>query len=303
MTVTKVHTHDSFIKKTMSQINVAREFFESMLPKSVLCALDLSTLKQEKTTFLDNTLGHGVVDLLYSAKFGQDKGYISILLEHQATSDHTMPFRIQKYCLMICGEHLKKHPKAKLPLIYPMILYTGKDKYTAPLSFWEMFGNPKLARSFLTDSVQLLELRSMKNIDLEQRYYAGSVLYIMSKIYEKDIMMHLNFLYRILKTIGNENFKFIEDMLSYILGNSVEEQVDPVVTFFKKTVSPDKSEDIMTLADQLIARGIAQGMQQGMQQQQLFTAMNLLKRGMVAQEVSEITGLPYEAIIDIKVQN
>ena len=51
--------------------------------------------------------------------------------------------------LRLCDEHLRKYPKTKLPLIYPIILYTGNKKYTASRSFFELFEEQKLAKNFL----------------------------------------------------------------------------------------------------------------------------------------------------------
>ena len=91
------NSHDVFVKKAMSDKNVAREFFEVNLPQDILSQVDLSTLKQEKENYFDNTLGHGIVDILYSVNFGEDKGYIMLLVEHQTTQDYKMPLRIMKY--------------------------------------------------------------------------------------------------------------------------------------------------------------------------------------------------------------
>ena len=91
------NSHDVFVRKAMSDKNVAREFFEVNLPQDILSQVDLSTLKQEKENYFDNTLGHGIVDILYSVNFGEDKGYIMLLVEHQTTQDYKMPLRIMKY--------------------------------------------------------------------------------------------------------------------------------------------------------------------------------------------------------------
>ena len=90
------NSHDIFVKKAMSDKNVAREFFEANLPQDILSQVDLSTLKQEKENYFDNTLGNGIVDLIYSANFGLDKGYLIALVEHQSTQDYKMPLRILK---------------------------------------------------------------------------------------------------------------------------------------------------------------------------------------------------------------
>ena len=94
----------------MSDKNVAREFFESNLPQDILSQVDLSALKQEKENYFDNTLGHGIVDLIYSVNFGEDKGYLILLVEHQTTQDYKMPLRVLKYVLRICDDYLTFNP-------------------------------------------------------------------------------------------------------------------------------------------------------------------------------------------------
>ena len=143
------NSHDIFVKKAMSDKNVAREFFETNLPQDILSQVDLSTLKQEKENYFDNTLGNGIVDLIYSVNFGLDKGYLIALVEHQSTQDYKMPLRIMKYVLRICDDYLKKNKGDKIPLIYPIIFYSGQKKYTAPLSLWSLFSNSERAKELL----------------------------------------------------------------------------------------------------------------------------------------------------------
>ena len=139
--------------------------------------------------------------MLYSVDMNkdgsEDKGkiYISILLEHQSTSDPLMPFRMQKYMLRICDAHLTAHPNSKLPVIYPMILYTGKRPYSAPTSFFDMFCNPSLAKTYFTDPVQLINTREMTDqdlaLDLKNCHYIQIVLRIMRNIHTNDILPSL----------------------------------------------------------------------------------------------------------------
>ena len=170
--------HDSFVKKALSNKTVAKEFFETNLPQEILSQIDLSTLRQEKESYLDNTLGYGIVDLIYSVNFGEDKGYLILLLEHQSTQDYKMPLRVQKYVLRVCDDYLKKNKTGKIPLIYPILLYSGKEKYTAPLSFYELFNNAEKAKEFLTKPIQLIETSSFEKDKIRDRYYSGLMMYL-----------------------------------------------------------------------------------------------------------------------------
>ena len=94
------------------------------------------------------------------------QGYLVLLLEHQSTQDYKMPLRIQKYILRICEDHLTKNNNAKIPLIYPMLFYTGGGKYNAPLSFYSLFNNSELAKRFLTKPIQLIETKGFTKEDI-----------------------------------------------------------------------------------------------------------------------------------------
>ena len=58
---------------------------------------------------------------------------VYFLIEHQSTIDYSMPFRIAEYCILIMKSAIdEKHIKNKnykFPLVYPIVLYTGKEKW------------------------------------------------------------------------------------------------------------------------------------------------------------------------------
>lgn len=180
-------SNDNFVSKSLSDKKIAAEFFETHLPKEILSQVDLSTLEQQKENYFDNTLGHGIVDLLYFVKFGQYKGYLVLLLEHQSTADYKIPLRIHKYILRICENYLTKNNNTKIPLIYPLIFYTGETKYNAPLSLYLFFNNSELAKKFLTEPIQFIKTKGFTKEDIKGRYYAGLMTYFMPNIRQKDI--------------------------------------------------------------------------------------------------------------------
>ena len=143
-------SHNNFVRKLLSDKKIEAEFFETHLPKEILSQVDWLTLEQQKENYSDNTLGHGIVDLLYSVIFGQNEAYLMLLLEHQSTTDYKIPLRIQKYVLRICEDYLSKNNNAKIPLIYPLNFYTGNTKYNAPLS---LFNHADLTKKFLTEPI------------------------------------------------------------------------------------------------------------------------------------------------------
>ena len=151
----ELHGHDGFFKKAMSRKRVAKEFLETHLPDDIKREVDLESIEKQDSQFLSNILGKGISDVLYKVKFNGKDGYISIIVEHQSTPDYFMTFRIQQYILRLCEEHKRINEKSKkFPLVYPIIFYTGKRRYTAPKSFYELFEDPELAKQFITQETK-----------------------------------------------------------------------------------------------------------------------------------------------------
>jgi predicted transposase/invertase (TIGR01784 family) len=291
-----VKSHDRFFKKSMSYPEIAHEFFKSYLPKEVLEIIDLSTLKQESSSFLSNELGEGVSDVLYSVKYGEESGYISILLEHQSTSDRLITFRIQKYMLRLCEEHLrkqkgKKNSEKTLPNIYPVILYTGNKKYTAPRSFYELFENEELAKKFFTEPVKVIDVHEIKDEELKERYL-DTMMYIMRHIYAKDILKYIIRKIVNFEIIAKNNFSYLEDMLVYIIEKGESEDTKELLSVFQEIVPQEKIGNIMTIAERLatsgpiadkireqsMKAGMEAGMEAGMQKGKLEGKLEIAKK-------------------------
>ena len=293
--------HDSFVKKALSNKVVAREFFETNLPPEILSQVDLTTLKQEKESYFDNTLGHGIVDLIYTVNFGKDKGYLIILLEHQSTQDYKMPLRIQKYILRICDDHLKKSKKEKIPVIYPILFYSGKEKYRAPLSLYEMFNNAEKAKEFLTKPIQIIETRSFGKDRIKDKYYAGLMMYFMNKIHERDIYPYISEVIELIGEISKEgDIEYIESILYYIIERADTEEVDEIFSGFKEAVTKEHKEVVMTIAERLMERGREQGREAGIQigieKGREEVAVNMVSKKVNERIIAETTGLTLEEV-------
>ncbi len=121
--------HDKFFKSIMSNIEVARDFFKTFLPKDVLNTIDLNTLKFTQNNFISGKLKETFADLVFKCKLknSEHSAYISILLEHKSYPDkysyvQTLGYVVEGYQAQI---------KAGKPLepIIPVLLYHGKQKW------------------------------------------------------------------------------------------------------------------------------------------------------------------------------
>ena len=70
-------------------------------------------------------------DLVYKLKNKE----IFFLVEHQSSIDNSMPYRILNYCIDIMQEWSRTRKikrETKYPIIVPIIIYTGNEKWKIP---------------------------------------------------------------------------------------------------------------------------------------------------------------------------
>src|SRR4051812_5073466 len=108
MTIIK-NPHDRFFRQSLSDLQIARDFFANHLPKDLLPRIDLNTLEICKESYIDEELKESIDDLVYKLKVDDgQQGYIYLALEHQSTPKYFMAYRFIKYQLAIIGNHLKQ---------------------------------------------------------------------------------------------------------------------------------------------------------------------------------------------------
>lgn len=127
---------DALFKKVFSQKMGAMEFLEAYLLQEMKEKVDISKIKVEKESFVEDNLKRRLSDVIYSVPYKNNQNHeilIYTLLEHQSTSDKWIALRLWKYILLLYERYQEKNNK--LPIVIPFVIYNGKKKYSAPRSF------------------------------------------------------------------------------------------------------------------------------------------------------------------------
>ena len=233
-----------------------------------------------------------------------------------------MPLRIFKYILRICDEHRKKHPKAKLPVIYPMIYYTGSSPYNASTSIFDLFDDKELARTTLLSPIQLIDLNKIDDKELRNQVYVHIMLLAHKYAAGKREMEFLDLVRKIFDFPDETqiiDLNICKDVVSHLLyiGDSLDENTEEIIQEVSSLLPAEIKEEVVSIAERLIEQGLQQGLQQGMQQgmergmqqgmqqgiQRIHrVCIRLLDEGLDLQFISEATGLSPEEIQEIRLK-
>lgn len=246
-----------------------------------------------------------IADLLYSADFGDQLGYLYLLIEHQSTPTELMPFRILQYMVAIMNRHLTKTGENRLPVIYPMIFYNGRKPYNYSTNIFDLFGDKKeLAQDILWKPCQLIDLFKVSDEKLKDQLFYGVVAYVMKYIYEKDFLPIFKNAIDDIRSVENQcSVDYISKVLTYILEAS-EINKQNFIDTVKIGLSTMGEEKAMRLAEQFKQEGRQEGWQGGKQEGKLealkTVAISLFNQGMPVAQVATVTGLSVQDIEKLK---
>ncbi|WP_341757026.1 MULTISPECIES: Rpn family recombination-promoting nuclease/putative transposase [unclassified Candidatus Tisiphia] len=297
--MTKKPKHDQLFKKIMGNEIAAQEFLEYYLPKDFQEKIDLSKIKVEKESYIEESLRRKYSDIVYSVKTkNDDTAFIYVLLDHQSTSDYWMALRLYKYALLLCERHKKNEDK--LPLICPIIMYNGVEEYNVPKNLWDLFTNPEQAKKLMTEDYQLVDLQSMSDDEIVRKKHLGMMEYLMKHIHMRDmIKLWEQFLekFKLEILVDKENgYIYLRSFLWYTDAKLPEDRQSELEQLLTKYLSEEEKGSIMrTVAQKYIEEGTQYGIQigkaEGKAEAMKAVARTMLIKNRPLNEIIELTGL------------
>jgi len=137
--------HDTGYKELFSYPEFVQQLIEGFAPAEIAKLMDFSTLKSHSGNYITPLFEEKIEDVVWSVEVTWEgvtqRVFLYILLEFQSSVDRTMPIRLLHYAACFYSELLKQKvitPGQGLPPVFPVVLYNGSERWTAPLDIFEM---------------------------------------------------------------------------------------------------------------------------------------------------------------------
>ena len=257
--------HDKYFRASMSDLRVAKTFLQAHLPEKILAKIDWPSLRVAPDHHVDKHLSETITDIVYQVNFGKDPGYIMILVEHQSTIDPLMPFRMLDYSISIMRDYMKEHPGRPLPLVVPLVFYSGKTPYNCSTDVFELFGEQEtLARETFLNPFHLIDVGSIPDEELRQHTWAGVMELVQKYIWERDFLPIMKDLAPLLRELASDaGNDYIYATLKYVSSTANLNDFTEFATIIDKEVSSELGENVMSLASMLRTEGREEGRVEG----------------------------------------
>jgi len=287
----------------MSDIRVASDFFKGHLPTALLSKLDLTTLSLQISTFIDEAYQSTEADLLYSVIVGDSLAYLYILCEHQSEIDKYMAFRLLVYIVRAIELHRKKHPNDPLPLIYPLVVYSGEKCWNAPRDIYGLFGEEEnLARQIMFKPFQLIDLARLDEQEIRQHVWAGLVEFTLKyRSVVRNAVAFYDVLLPWLKNIEQQQGEsYCKTVLNYAINVLDINDENIFVQKIQEHLTGNLRGEAMTLAQRFEQKGMEKGIEKGIEKEKNIIAERLLSEGYDLALITKITELPLETLLALK---
>lgn len=263
--------HDSFGKDMLSDPLTTGPMLQQHLPAEIVKALQWETLKLEPSSYVKHSLLQLHSDLLFSIKCGDDEALLYLLIEHQSTVDRLMLVRLLGYMCEIWADHIARNPGAELPLplLLPFVLHQGPEGWNISVHFEDLFRLPKEMRPAMWDYIPkfrhaLLDLSKAEPMSEEENVRVRIILELMKRVRQKPEARRLLAFFAQLAEVLLEHpqpTQLIQRMLTYVW--TVDDTLDVEMVARTIDVNPEFKNTVMTIAEQLMAKGEAKGEARG----------------------------------------
>jgi predicted transposase YdaD len=133
--------HDRGYKALFSHPRMVEELICSFVKEDFVRDIDFSSLTRSFNSFVTDEFKERETDIIWKVKVKGEPVYVYLLVEFQSTVDRFMVLRLLSYLLLFYLELIKDEKikeAGRLPAVFPVLLYSGNEKWTAAQSMEEL---------------------------------------------------------------------------------------------------------------------------------------------------------------------
>ncbi|MYE91474.1 Rpn family recombination-promoting nuclease/putative transposase [Candidatus Poribacteria bacterium] len=312
-----MNIHDSGYKKLFSNRTIFRQLLETFVNQEWVHSLDFDTCEPLDKSFISEHYKETESDLIYKIQFQDREVYIYILIEFQSTVDPFMALRVLNYITNFYMDFLVNNKSVKkLPTVFPIVLYNGEARWTAPVNLSELIEQTPPLGAFGLDfqyfliaenrysQEALLKIRNIvSTLFLAESYYDVDVLEVellnlfSSESDKQAVSLFLNWFKQLAfhGRLESDDYESLESIY-----RTEEEVKTMLVTALEREREQIFQNGLREGEQKGKQEGLLEGKQEGRIEGRIETAKAMLAKGMEMTLISEITNLPEAQLLELR---
>ncbi len=291
----KRNSHDSMYKKFFSNHRMVMQLLTGFVNDDWIKNIEFSTLERIDKSFVTDEFHGRESDMIYRVRLREDELYVFILLEFQSTVDRFMSLRMMRYIAELYEYLVKNYMLKKLPAVFPVMLYNGEKRWTAPQELNNLIEKTVPDAYIPRFRYYKIAENEFSREFLKRMNNATAALFYAENCKTGELIDEIETIAGILKNERPEEVRLFINWFRHVFKDNRELTEDIKDEHEVKTMLRSSVEK---LADNARLEGKKAGRLEG----KLETAKALLREKMTPEKVAKVTGLPVEKIKKLKGQ-
>jgi len=229
--------HDRWYTRLFSDPQVVEDLLRSFVHEDFVKLLDFKTLKKLNTKLVPASERSRRADVIFEIKSQGQPAYIYLFLEFQSTVDRFMSMRMARYMFEFYQEIQRLSKARYLNPGFPILIYNGDEKWTAPTRFRELLHPSAIPNKYLPQfSYFKIAINEIPKRDLVKIRNAVAAVFYVENSTPEDIA---------------KNRKELVSLLSSVFRNEGAQLVQTIVERINRTQKIRRSSSTITTINDL----------------------------------------------------
>jgi predicted transposase/invertase (TIGR01784 family) len=275
---------------------VVEDLLHSFVHEKFVQELDFKSLKKLNVKFVPVSDQSRRADVVYEIKSHGQSAYIYLFLEFQSSVDRFMSMRMARYMFEFYQEVQRLTKAECLKPGFPILIYNGDRKWTAPTNFRDLLYPSAIPDRYLPRFTYFkIAINEIPKRELVRIRNAVAAVFYVENSTPEDIA---------------KSRKELVSLLSAVLKNEGAELVQAIVERINRTQKTSrKSSTIRTISDltevssmweTAVKKHDRKVFEQGSSEAKMESARKLIKKGMDNAFIRDVTGLSVAAIQSLR---
>lgn len=283
--------HDKFFKESFGRKDIAISFLKEYLPASIHKKLKYESLEIIKDSFIDKELAEHFSDILYKIKIGTKNTFLYLLFEHKSYADNWVGFQLLRNMVKIwegCLKQCKK--KTKLPVIVPIIIYHGIEKWNVNCSLSALFDVLPETNVYVPDfKTEVYDISHIPDEQIKGEILLQACFLLQKYVFNPELIGKVPEILGILNKLSTKTkaTEYLEVMLRYLWTSVDNKNHDALKTEIIRTIKAGGTA-MPTIAEAIKL------------EEKLEITQKMIEKGMTNAVIKDITGLSIKAIENLR---
>jgi len=275
-----VHYFDRLFRRLFSSPETAADLAANVLPDAYVQTLDLTSVRVERGSFVDEDLRTHSSDLLlcFERKGGGQSVYVYLLVDHKSRPDRWVSLQLLRYVGRIYQRIVGKGGVGgRLPEVVPVVFYHGLERWRSPLETADLIFHRGVAKHVPRFRPIFYDIGAVDDDVLHGTVQTVAALLFLKYIRRRFTEAIVSRLLEEFRRLPQDS-ALLQTFYQAVAEIKGRREIEIFLATAREMRYTEAQEGLMTFAQEMRKEGLQEGKKVGLREGQLRDKQEIVKR-------------------------